>query len=169
MVAYATVNLGEVANRHRRYDDARPLLELGLALAAETENRHLLAGVELDLGELEVALGNSAAAETWLTSALRSFVEMGEKAGILECVEQLAFSASVRGDHGRAIRLLAGAERLRRSIPVGYRPRKDEGYERVERAAAVLSEDLADDARSRGFKMTLDDTVAYALDGLPAD
>jgi hypothetical protein len=94
---------------------------------------------------------------------------MGEKAGILECVEQLAFSASVRGNHVRAIRLLAGADRLRRSIPVGYRPRKDEGYERVERAAAVLSEDLADDARSRGCEMTLDDTVAYALDGLPAD
>ena len=168
MVAYSTVNLGEVANRHRRYDDARPLLEQGLALAAEIENRHLLAGVELDLGELEVAMGNAAVADRWLTSALRSFVEMGEKAGILECVEQLAFSASVRGDHSRAIRLLAGAEFLRRSIPVGYRPRKDKEYERAERAAAGLPVDLVDEARSRGRDMTLDDLVAYALDALPA-
>jgi hypothetical protein len=129
--AYATVNLGEVANRHGRYADARPLLERGRLLAEKIGDRYLESGAQLDLGELERATDNPVAAGVWLHRTLNSYIEMSDHAGLLESLEQTALLAWQLNERSLARRLLGSADRLRMSVGAGYRPRLEREFAEV--------------------------------------
>ncbi len=90
--------------------------------------------------------------------------ELGDKIGIVVCLEQLAGVEESRGRPSRAAQLLGTAEAVRRAIGVPLPPADREEHDRT---VSALRNDLGGDkyeaARTEGAAMTLDQVIGYAL------
>lgn len=118
-----TNNLAQVARLEGRYAEARQLHEQSLAACHAVGDVRGAANTTFFLGELELAVGQIAAAEERLTVALNSYRAAGQRHGVSACLIALAEAALARGDYPAAAALaregLTLAEATAARITVG--------------------------------------------------
>ncbi|MGC4959610.1 ATP-binding protein [Actinomadura citrea] len=94
--------------------------------------------------------------------------EIGDRWGLSQCLESLAWTACAQGDHDRAARLLGAANRLLRAFdipPLGLQVFRHSHRDCAARARRGLGGRVFDAAYDSGAKLTLDGAVAYAISG----
>ena len=145
----------ELAVQH--YKEARPLFErLNDTIGA--------ARVLMNLAEARLEQGDHQAALSYVKQSLKSYVEVGSRWDIADCLEIIAAAATVRGEPTQAARLFGAAEALRDSLGTPLPPSERETYDR-----------RLMDVRSRldgttfaiewawGRELDVDEAVRYAL------
>ncbi|MDQ2942031.1 MAG: hypothetical protein M3R05_07585 [Chloroflexota bacterium] len=137
------------------------MFEEGRALSAEVGDHWLETSTLLWLGEVH-RRGRLDAARDLLREAIEHYGAMGERAGVVECLEQLAI---LEADHDptKTALLMGAASSLRRTVSVGYRPRDDES---CAAALDVARDRLGEEAErlfETGSALTLDQAVSAAI------
>ena len=108
--------------------------------------------------------GDLAAARSLTEESLAIGRELGDRRGVVECLERLAAVSGADGHLPRSARLLGAAEALREAIgaPLSASDRADLG-----RVAATVRSRLAQPACAaawaEGRAMTVEQAIAYAL------
>jgi hypothetical protein len=108
--------------------------------------------------------GDTVAGETYPKDSLKDFMELGERHGMTETLDSLAYACKADRP-ARAARIWGGVERAQAEM--GYRQRLPDmrRYERQgpEARAALGDDDAFDRAWQEGRAMNLEQTVQYAL------
>jgi predicted ATPase/DNA-binding CsgD family transcriptional regulator len=163
-IAVGTYALGWLDFLRGEYASARPLLEEGLAIFRRVGDKFQLGGCVLYLGCLDCEQGNYAAARSRFVELTRlvSFQQYRYVAPLV--VEAFVILAATQGQAARALRLAGAAAELRRGMGAQFRL----GWQRyvarrVVSARESLTEEAAAAAWAEGQKMTLEQTLAYAL------
>ena len=121
------------------------------------------------LGTALLRLGNVAEARVHIEHAMRHFYAAGDAAGITLTLDDLSSVAVAEGDLARAGRLRGAARRLTIVTGAGLAGFVEDKYEEGVRPGirAHLSEADLERYSGEGAAMSLDEAVAYALDGAP--
>jgi predicted ATPase/DNA-binding XRE family transcriptional regulator len=165
---FALRSLGCVACARGEYSHAEELLTESQALF-----QHL--GVLAAVGEVLLELGRVARAQSDQVRATQVFAESlgllrefrgGNKRDIGYCLTELAGLATANGQPERAARLLGAAEALRESASIQLPPIFCASYDHdVTAARAGMDEATFAEAWAAGRAMTMEQAIAYALDG----
>jgi len=165
-IAMMLVNVGEILRSEEDYDAAQPLYEEALDLARELGDRWGVGMVLHNLGHVAYHRGDYRYALDLLTESLSLFYEMGYKRDITYCLAALAGLAGALRMPERAARLFAATHALTEGTTTHLDPADRIEYARnLAAAQAQLSIDAWKRAWSVGQLMTLDEAVAYALNG----
>jgi len=163
-VAVAVYGLGWLEFLRGEHASARSLLEEGLAVFRKLGDKFHLGGCVLYLGCLDCEQGDYAAARSRFVelTGLVSFQQYRYVAPLV--IEAFVILAATQGQAARALRLAGAAAELRRGMGAQFRL----GWQRyvarrVVSARETLSEEAGAAAWAEGQKMTLEQTLAYAL------
>lgn len=169
-IASSLHELAKVARDQGDYLRARALAEESLALARAQGIRRVFAQVLLTLGWLEQQLVESLPTAARFLESLALCQEVGDRLGILECLEGIASVAAVRGHAAWATRLLGAAAALREAIGVRVattdRPRSERLLAMVR---AQLDSAIFSAAWEAGCALSLDSAIALAREELPLE
>ena len=162
-IAFAINNQGEVARVMGEYDKAKryyieteQFYEQADAKGDQARLVHTLAYIAQHEGDLE-------AAESGFRESLESFLELGNKRGIAECLAGLAGLAAARGETAWAVQLMAAADALLTSFGAAWWPADRVEIERgMEIMRAALEPDKFEVLWKRGEKFSLTEAVEYA-------
>jgi len=126
----------------------------------EAWSLHMLGTAQLRMGDFEAARNN-------VTHAMRHFSASGDAAGITLTLDDLSSLAVADGDLPRAARLRGAARNLTAVTGTGLAGYVDEMFEAGVRPAvrAHMSEEDVARYGAEGAALTLDQAVAYALEG----
>jgi non-specific serine/threonine protein kinase len=90
--------------------------------------------------------------------------EIGDKLGLVQCLEGLAGVACAQGDYEKGVRLFGAAEGLRETLAVHRAPSDQADHDqRVASARAALGDAVFAAALAEGRAMTLEQAIEYAL------
>jgi predicted ATPase/DNA-binding winged helix-turn-helix (wHTH) protein len=163
--AWSLNQQGDIAREQRKLEPARALYERALAAFRAAGDRWGSARSLADLGTVYCELSDYPKAHHTYRQAMEIFKELGHRRGIARALEGIACLAAAQGDAGRALRLAAAAAHLRRqvgaSLPGEEQNRLDE---RLRRGWEKLGPVAGNEAWAKGFSMSLDKAVDYALD-----
>jgi len=110
--------------------------------------------------------GERQSAEAWAREGTQCKHALDDRLGLQALLETLAWMAAERGAYERAATLLGSAEHVRQSSAM---PRQEPYRPQQERSAAILIQGLGqsafDTAFERGQAMTIDEGVAFAVEG----
>jgi predicted ATPase/class 3 adenylate cyclase len=168
-VAQVVANMGSVANIERRFELARSLGEEALALQRELGNSEAATISLHNLGRIDLRTGRLAAAAELFRECLESARELAYPELIAYCLQDSSEVAAADDDPDRAARLLGAADALFDEL--GVIRLGDEVESREETARALeerLGEQAFEAARAEGRALSLDDTVADAIELLDA-
>ena len=172
--AWALINLGRVA--HALGDDIRAQMHYAqcLPLFYEYGDRRGVAMVFLDLGRVAHAQWDEVKAHEYYAESLSIFGQFMDKQRVPECLEGIAGLADAAGRHPenvrRAVQLFGAAESLRASAGIPLPPVHRADYARdVALVRGQLDEATFAAAWAAGRAMTLEQAIAYALEGSPID
>jgi predicted ATPase len=148
------------------YEQAYTLLQEALASAQETGNRMSQLWLRVRLGYVALRAGNLVEAHDLFAETIQDFHRDGYTIGAVFALEGIATLLIATGKPDKAARLIGCADATRENIP-DMRPAIEEA-DMYRNMATILSkigpsgfEIAYDDGRS----MTLDEAVAYALEG----
>ena len=115
--------------------------------------------------------GNTAEAKDSIEHAIRHFYAAGDAAGLTLTLDDLSAVAVVEGDMPRAARLRGAARNLTTETGAGLAGFVEDTFEAGVRPGVRSHMSEADLARygAEGAAMTLDQAIAYALDGTLGD
>ncbi|MHC4969104.1 MAG: protein kinase domain-containing protein [Planctomycetota bacterium] len=143
------------------------LHEESLAIRRDLGDRHGIAESLNNLGKAARSEGDLARARRLHEEGLVMRRDLGEKLGITDSLDDAALLAARLEEHERAARLLGAAERLRERMgaprPLLEQQELDAG---LAATRAALGEAGFTDAVRGGKSLSLDDTVAEALEWL---
>jgi tetratricopeptide (TPR) repeat protein len=151
-------------------DQGVPSFEQALALFRQVGDRTMEAWSLHMLGSSRIRAGNTEPGQAEVEEALRLFHASGDVAGITLAVDDLASVAVAHGDLPRAARLWGAARALSSAGGILLADLVDTQFELYARPNVrneLSPEELEQYARE-GRAMSLDETVAYALN-LPVD
>jgi hypothetical protein len=124
--------------------------------------RDRLARVLSDLGLSARLAGKPRLALDAHRDSLVIFHELGNRAGIVDCLEGIAWVSHDSGDAARAVRLLGAAATLRPSTMSSLAEVPDDPV--IAELRGALAEDDCVAAWVEGRAMTIEQAVAYAVD-----
>jgi tetratricopeptide (TPR) repeat protein len=162
--AESAMGLGILALLEGRGENARPLYEEALQTFQDFGNTYYVGLVHCMLAQCDSTEGDLFAAETGVRAGLTSFQQSGNLMGVAWTLYQFADLAVRRGQHERALRLVAACESLLKLVG-GELPALvvattgDVGTA----ARAVLDSERASRAYQEGSALQYEDAVAYAL------
>ncbi len=160
--------LGNVMRQMGDFAAARSYFERELALAQKSGGKNVASDGSIDLGWLALTEGDWECAGTTLRQGLGLAQEAGLMPLALYALDGLAEQTLASGDARRAACLSGGAEAARVSLIL---PRMQAARKRCETHVAqmrdILGEEAFDDAWCTGGCWTLDQTIAFAIHGLP--
>jgi non-specific serine/threonine protein kinase len=146
--------------------EARALLVEGSRHYRELRDLQGPAYIEYLLGRLDALHGRYVAAREHFRTALPQFRDWTWLEMIVRSLNGLALVAPGRGQPERAFRLAAASARWRDAASVVASPVEQA---ELERALALARQDLSEAeigaAQAKGAAMSLDETIAFALDG----
>jgi non-specific serine/threonine protein kinase len=167
MVAFATINLGDVANRS---GDFRAGLDYSGKAAELFRELGIDEGVAQALrnsGWNSLGLLDPARAVEYFREALAVLGRLGETRSGRACGAVFGLAAALVATHEeeRGTELLGAASRLREELGIGFENEQEEQtYERAgAEAKAALGEEAFAAAWARGEAMTPEEMVAFAL------
>jgi tetratricopeptide (TPR) repeat protein len=163
----ALSNLGNIAVSEGDLETARLYYQQGLELHGELSDAHGEAGSLASLANLALVEGDFDKAAALLAESVRLASSLGARELIHICLVSLADVAAQRGEAIRAARLLGSADALREEIGL-FRSPDHFDQEQLMRITKVLDDNdpALVAAQSEGGVLTLDEAVAYALEGL---
>jgi non-specific serine/threonine protein kinase len=163
-IAHSLFTLGHFVLHQGDYERAAALCEEGLAMCRELGEKW---GIAVSIGILGLVAryrGDYGQATALFKEGLVLLREVGEKYGIAWCLEGLAGVAGAQGHPERAARLFGAAEALREAIGTPIQHSDRTLYDRsVAAVRAALGEEAFKAAWAEGWRMTMEEAVAYAL------
>jgi len=123
------------------------------------------------LGTGLLRVGETAEAKDKIVHAIRHFYAAGDAAGLTLTLDDLSAVAVAEGDFPRAARLRGAARNLTTETGTGLAGFVEDSFEAGVRPGVRSHMSEADLARygAEGAAMTLDQAIAYALDGVRGD
>jgi predicted ATPase/transcriptional regulator with XRE-family HTH domain len=169
-LAKPVTRLGKIACKEGDYAAALVLLEKSLALWRQFGQRWLLPYILEGLAEVALMQEEYRQAATQLAQTLALFQEFGFGHGIVQTLEQFARVATGQAQLERAARLWGAAQTQRQVISAGIPLGDRRSYDQVVATArAQLGEEAFAAAWAEGRDMTLEQAIAYALEGSDGD
>jgi tetratricopeptide (TPR) repeat protein len=167
MVSSVRSHLGVLLLIQGDLDRAAAMMEEGLALARKLGDRLGINNALYLLAQVAQAEGDHGLAACRFEEGVRLSEEMGDRANLGYFLEGLAVVAGVRGEAKRSACLFGAAEGILRAVeaPVYeyYEPNRSL-YERVKASVrSRLGEQDFEEAQERGWAMTFEQAVGYAL------
>jgi predicted ATPase/DNA-binding SARP family transcriptional activator len=165
-VAWALSVLADTAQLEGDSGQARSYFEAGVALARESGNKLSIAAERRHLGIMARDTGDYERAMTFACERLALIRNIGNKENIIECLEELAATATLQNRATYAARLWGAVERVREAIghPRALAMERARFDRIVANARSSLDEAVWASAWAEGRAMTLEQAVAYALD-----
>jgi len=175
-LAFALLNLGEVAFRQGDYERARPFYEESLRLRRELENTEGIAMSLAGLGDLARAQGNHGRAARLYLESLSLLQTSSDTALVVPILEQAAAMIGVAYDSAlspdmvasfHAARLFGAAASLRDILAAPLPPAVRVAYQRdVDVVRRALGNDAFARAWAEGRALSLEQAIATALQTL---
>jgi predicted ATPase/class 3 adenylate cyclase/Tfp pilus assembly protein PilF len=166
LVMPGIVNMGYARAVRGDFDRAEALCEEALAISRKLKDAYGNSEALLNLGMVATRRGDHGRAKTLLEEGLVLSRKLGSRDSIAEGLETLAEMAEALGDAPRAAQLWGAADALREAIGSPWRlmeRRLHEPY--LETARSRMDEADWTKAWEEGRAMTLEDAIAYALEG----
>jgi tetratricopeptide (TPR) repeat protein len=162
-IAFAVNNKGEVARvqgeyaqAYRYYVETEQYYQQADAIGDQARLVHTLAYIALHEGDLETA-------EAKFREALESFLELGNKRGIAECLAGLGGLAAERGEFDKAVPLLSASDALLKSFGAAWWPADRVEVERnLEITRSAVEPGEFEILWNRGAKFSLEQAVNIA-------
>jgi tetratricopeptide (TPR) repeat protein len=170
-IAWGFSEVSTVALYQGNYSHAVALAEESLALFRELNDKAGIAWIRGTLGWIALEQGDVERAVQYFAQGLMAFQQFGDKQNIVRRIEALAAaSAKVQGQAvmaaRRAARLFGAASALRDAISMHLSPADRSLYEPyLVVAHADLDEAVFAAAWAEGQALTLEQAIAYALEG----
>jgi tetratricopeptide (TPR) repeat protein len=167
IIGWALNHLGHAAQLRGVYDRAAQLHHESLECFQVFGDKHMGSPWAYhSLGESALGLGRLDEAARYLAQGLTISQMLGDQANMSWCLAGLGSVAALDEEPERAARLWGTAERLRQAIGCRSAPAARATYERALAAAhAQLSEEAFAAAWTEGQVMTLEQAIAYSLEG----
>jgi len=128
-------------------------------------NRWGIARSLTDLAQIACDERDHATADAAYREALALFVALGHKRGIARALEGFACSALAQRDPARALAITAAAAHLRQWIGAPLlQAEQSQLREKLQAAWASLNEEESKTAHARGWAMSLETAIQYALE-----
>ncbi|MGI8551126.1 MAG: ATP-binding protein [Dehalococcoidia bacterium] len=166
LIAASINNLGRLAALRRDFAAARSMYEESLAIARALGTKNGIATELGLLGDIARQQGDFASARRYFSESLTLFYEAGNRHDGALCLLGLALLAAAEGKPEQAAQVLAASAALREALhaplPVMYQAEYDRG---VVRLSASLGEEDFRAAWAKGRVLSLEQAVAYALEG----
>ena len=171
--AHALNSLAYIAYDQGSYDEAAVRFEQCLAHCRELGDKEWIAGTLSTLGRVRQYQGEHLRAKALLAESLLLYRDVGEMGGVAyaleghaDCAAQEALDSPGRAGIVKAVRLFGAAEALREAAG---QPRPMYDQRKYDRAVAAVHEQLGEalfeSVWAEGRAMTLEQAVAYALEG----
>jgi predicted ATPase/DNA-binding CsgD family transcriptional regulator len=141
-------------------------VEMLLAAAEPLRNRRARAVGHLGLARALLLEGDDERAESVAHDALKVLMDNGWRPGVADALDVLAEVALFTGQHERAVRLIAAAEKERAALGlVAFPVLRDRTERNLASAGAALGDEGLDLARRAGTRLSVREAVAYAQRG----
>jgi predicted ATPase len=161
--AWALNQQGDVARDQRLFDDADRFYRAALDVFHELDDQWGAASCTADLGTVARHRGEVDRAADFYRQALAIYSAIGHRRGVARILELMAVLAARLEAWERALTLSSAAARFRENIGVpGPVSEQAELVSAVEVASSKLAARAADEARRRGYAMTLPEAIRYA-------
>jgi predicted ATPase/DNA-binding winged helix-turn-helix (wHTH) protein len=163
--AWSLNQRGDIAREEGEPADARELYQRALSAFREAGDRWGIGRSLTDLAQIACDERNPVTAHGAYREALELFVNLGHKRGIARALEGFGCSALGQGDPARALAITAAATHLRQRIGaplISAEQRKLD--EKLQTAWSSLTEEESRAAYARGWAMSLDAAIQYALE-----
>ena len=152
------------------YAAARSCFDEAIVVGREVGHKPAIAAALDGLGVLAYGRGDYEVAQTRYMESLGIWEDVGYKPAIASCLEGLARVACMQGHPMRMARLFGAAETLREAIGIPLPPVDQAQYKHhCEAGRAQLDNATFEAAWAEGQAMTVEQAVAYALEGEQLD
>jgi predicted ATPase/class 3 adenylate cyclase len=166
-IAIVSINLGQLARDRGDLPGAVAFFEEALVRLRQIGDRSYIAYAELNLGIALSAMGDHRRAAELYQDCLALRRDLGEKRGIVTCLAALGCAATALGAYDRAATLFGAFEAQREAIgapvPALFRGEYDRQRQRTREA---LGEAAFERASAHGRALSMDATIAYALEAV---
>lgn len=163
---YSLLWLGYVARHEHDYERARALFEETLSFGREHGDRENMTRALIGLGRVTCLQGDHPKAMAFLGEALKLAQEGDYQEEIAQGLVGMANLAGAQGQLEKAVRLLAAAEGMLPNLQAVLLPADRADYDHtLATARARLGEERFAVVWAEGRAMTLEQAVAYALEG----
>jgi predicted ATPase/class 3 adenylate cyclase len=162
--AVARNNLGDIANREGRWEDAIELCSQSRSLRVEYGDRWGAALALSNVAFAELHLGRRGEADRDLRQALREGFETGSVTVVFICLGSLAALATAEGNPSRAARLMGAEAAIREENGIALYGAELALHERTATSVrAALGDERFASEFDQGGRLSLDEAVEYAL------
>ncbi len=161
-------SVGELAREQGEFAQAEALYGEAAAVARDLPiwNTSFLTVVEGNLGHVALRQGDDIRAEALFKDCLRRLNPLGMSWAMVYHLMGLAGVWAVRRQPERAAQLLGSTDALLESTQVHLNSADRQDYDRiVDATRSQLDEATWSEARAKGRAMTMDQAVAYAMEG----
>jgi predicted ATPase/class 3 adenylate cyclase len=166
-IAIVSINLGQLARDRGDLHAAVAFFEEALVRMRQIGDRSYIAYGELNLGIAVSAMGDHRRAAALYQDCLALRRDLGERRGIVTCLAALGCAAASLDEHDRAAVLFGAFEAQREAIGAPVPALFRDEYERQRgRTREALGEAPFERASARGRALSMDEAIAYGLEGL---
>ena len=162
--AWSISQQGDIARAQGDLTAARALYQRALSAFREAADPWGSARSLTDLAYIDCAQGNHLAAHAACREALETFAGLGNRRGIARALEGSACLALAQGHSERALKLVAAAAHLRRSISAHLNQAEQSKLNQMLLPAwESLAVPAGNSAWAEGSAMSLENAIQYAL------
>jgi tetratricopeptide (TPR) repeat protein len=163
--AWSLNQRGDIAREEGEVAEARELYQRALSAFREAHDQWGIARSLTDLAQIACDERDHVTAHAAYREALALFVNLGHKRGIARALEGFACSALAQRDPARALALTGAAAHLRQLIGAPLMPAEQSKLDaKLQPAWTSTNEGDSKAAYARGWAMTLDHAIEYALE-----
>jgi predicted ATPase/DNA-binding winged helix-turn-helix (wHTH) protein len=163
--AWSLNQRGDIAREEGEVAAARELYQRALSTFREANDRWGIARSLTDLAQIACDERDHVTAHAAYREALALFVSLGHKRGIARALEGFACSALAQRDPVRALAITATAAHLRQRIGAPLMPAEQSKLDdKLQPAWISLNDAESKTAYARGWAMSLDNAIEYALE-----
>ena len=165
--AWSLNQRGDIAREEGDVGEAHELYQCALSAFREAHDQWGIARSLTDLAQIACDERDHVTAHAAYREALSLFVNLGHKRGIARALEGFACSALGQGDPARALALAGAAAHLRQWIGAPLMPAEQSKLgDKLQPAWTSMNEADSKAAYARGWAMSLDNAIKYALEEL---
>ena len=163
--AWSLNQRGDIAREEGDVAVARDLYQRALSAFRAASDGWGIARSLTDLAQIACDERDHVTAHTAYREALALFASLGHKRGIARALEGFACSALAQRDPARAVAIRAAAAHLRQLIGAPLMPAEQSKLdEKLQPAWESLNDAESSAAYMRGWAMSLDSAIKYALE-----
>jgi predicted ATPase/DNA-binding winged helix-turn-helix (wHTH) protein len=163
--AWSLNQLGDIAREEGAVAAARELYQNALLAFRQIGDRWGVARSLTDLAQIACDERDHETAHAAYREALEIFVNLGHKRGIARALEGFACTALAQHDSARALAITAAAAHLRQRIGAPLMPAEQTKlHDKLQPAWISLNDAQSKTAYARGWAMSLDNAIKYALE-----